>query len=111
MQRRPSGRLRAVDEVEAGRAALDQVHLERLAVSLLYTWGLAKETLPLLAFTVERYPASVQARAMLVDANVQLGNYAAAIEILSAFLQQNPNNPGARARLDEIRKLENERRK
>jgi hypothetical protein len=48
---------------------------------------------------------------MLVDANVQLGNYAAAIEILSAVLQQNPNNPGARARLDEIRKLENERRK
>jgi hypothetical protein len=105
------GRLRAVDEVEAGRAALDQVHLERLAFSLLYTWGLAKETLPLLAFTVERYPASVQARMMLVNANVQLGNYTAAIEILSAVLQQNPNNPGARARLDEIRKLENERRK
>jgi hypothetical protein len=32
-------------------------------------------------------------------------------EILSAFLQQNPNDPGARARLDEIRKLEKERRK
>jgi dienelactone hydrolase len=105
------GRFHAVDEVEAGRAALDQVHLERLAYSLLYTWGLAKETLPLLAFMVERSPASVQARAMLVDANVQLGNYAAAIEILSAVLQQNPNNPGARARLEEIRKLENERRK
>jgi dienelactone hydrolase len=104
-------RLRAVDEVEAGRAALDQVHLERLAVSLIYTWGLAKETLPLLAFTVERYPASVQARIMLIETNVQLGNYAAAIEILNAVLQQNPNNPGARARLDEIRKLENERRK
>jgi len=105
------GRLRAVDEVEAGRAALDQVHLERLAFSLLYTWGLAKETLPLLAFTLERYPASVQARRMLIDANVQLSNYTAAIEILNAVLQQNPNNPGARARLDEIRKLENERRK
>jgi hypothetical protein len=48
---------------------------------------------------------------MLVDANVQLGNYPAAIEILSAFLQQNPNASGARARLDEIRKLENDRRK
>jgi predicted Zn-dependent protease len=103
------GRLRAVDEADAGRAALDQVHLERLAFSLLYTWGLAKETLPLLAFTVERYPASVQGRSMLVDANVQLGNYTAAIEILSAVLQRNPNNPGVRARLDEIRKLENER--
>jgi tetratricopeptide (TPR) repeat protein len=105
------GRLRAVHEVEARRAALDQVHLERLAYSLLYTWGLAKETLPLLAFMVERYPESGQARRMLIEANVQLGNYAAAIEILNAVLQQNPNNPGARARLDEIRKLENERRK
>jgi dienelactone hydrolase len=105
------GRLRAVDETEAARAALDQVHLERLAFSLLYTWGLAKETLPLLAFTRERYPASAQVRAMLVDANVQIGNYAAAIDILSAFLQQNPNSPGVRARLEEIRKLESERRK
>ncbi|HXP85844.1 MAG TPA: tetratricopeptide repeat protein [Bryobacteraceae bacterium] len=105
------GRLRAVDEVEAGRAALDQVHLERLGVSLIFEWGLAKEALPLLAFTVARYPASGQARRTLIEANVQLGNYAAAIEILNAVLQQNPNNAGARARLDEIRKLENEQRK
>ena len=105
------GRLRAVDEVEAGRAGLDQAHLERLGISLLYTWGLAKETLPLLRFTVERYPASGQARRTLIEANVQLGNYAAAIEILNAVLQQNPNNAGVRARLDGIRKLEQAQRK
>ncbi len=105
------GRLRAVDEAEAGRAALDQVHLERLGVSLVFEWRLAKEALPLLAFTVERYPASGQARRTLIEANVQLGNYAAAIGILNAVLQQNPNNAGARARLGEIRKLENEHRK
>jgi dienelactone hydrolase len=105
------GRLRAIDEGEAGRAGLDQPHLERLGFSLLYEWGLAKETLPLLAFTVERYPASGQARRTLIEANVQLGNYAAAIEILNAVLQQNPNNAGARARLDEIRKLDKERGK
>ncbi len=105
------GRLRAVGEGEAGRAALDQVHLERLGVCLLYEWGLAKEALPLLAFTVARYPASGQARRTLIEANVQLGNYAAAIEILNAVLQQNPNNAGARARREEIRKLENEQRK
>ncbi len=105
------GRLRAVDAVEAGRAALDQVHLERLGVSLVFEWGLAKETLPLLAFTVEQYPASRQATRTLIEANVQLGNYAAAIKILTAVLQQNPNNLGARARLEEIRKLENELRK
>ena len=105
------GRLRAIDEVEAGRAALDQVHMERLGFSLVFEWGLAKETLPLLAFTVARYPASGQARRTLIEANVQLGNYAAAIGILNAVLQQNPNNAGARARREEIRKLENERRK
>ncbi|HEY7334120.1 MAG TPA: tetratricopeptide repeat protein [Bryobacteraceae bacterium] len=105
------GRLRAVDEVEAGRAALDQAHLERLGFSLVFEWGLAKETLPLLAFTVERYPASGQARRTLIEAHVQVGNYAAAIEILNAVLRQNPNNAGARARLDEIRKLQNEQRK
>ena len=105
------GRLRAVDEGEAGRAALDQAHLERLGVSLIFEWGLAKEALPLLAFTVERYPESGQARRTLIEANVQLGNYAAAIEILNAVLQQNPNNAGARARLEEIRKLENEQRR
>jgi hypothetical protein len=105
------GRLRAVDEVEAGRAALDQVHLERLGVSLIFTWGLAKETLPLLKYTVERYPASGQARRTLIEAYVQLGNYAAAVEILNAVLRQNPNNEGARWRLDQIRKLAKERRK
>lgn len=101
--------LRAADG--ADRAALDQTHLERLAVSLLYTWGLVKESLPLLVFTTERYPASVQARATLVDAYVLLENYTAAIEILDEFIQQYPNNPGARARLDEVRKLQSERRK
>lgn len=105
------GRLRAVDESEAGRAALDQVHLERLGVSLVFEWRLAKQALPLLTFTVERYPASGQARRTLIEANVQLGNYAAAIEILNAVLRQNPDNAGARARLDQIRKLENEQRK
>lgn len=105
------GRLRAVGEVDAGRAGLDQAHLERLGVSLVFEWGLAKEALPLLAFTVERYPESGQARRTLIEANVQLGNYAAAIGILNAVLQRNPDNAGARARLDEIRALENERRK
>jgi dienelactone hydrolase len=103
-------RLRAVNEVEAGRLALDQAHLERLGASLVFEWGLAKETLPLLAFTVEWYPGSSQARRTLIEANVQLENYAAAIEILTSVLQQNPNNASARARLDEIRKL-NEHRK
>jgi pimeloyl-ACP methyl ester carboxylesterase len=103
----------AIEQLRVANAAnaLDQTHLERLAVSLLYTWGLTKESLPLLAFTAERYPASVQAQAMLVDAYVLLENYPAAIEILSAFVQQHPDNPGARARLDEVRKLQDREHK
>jgi dienelactone hydrolase len=104
-------RLRAVGEGAARREALDQAHLERLGVSLLFEWGLAKEALPLLQFTVERYPASGQARRTLIEANVELGNYAAAIQILNAVLLRNPNNAGARARLEEVRKIENEQRK
>ena len=52
---------------------------------MVFEWGLAKETLPLLTFTVARYPASGQARRTLIDANVQLRNYAAAIEILKRW--------------------------
>jgi len=34
-------------------------------VSLLFTWDLAKQTLPLAEFFVERYPESANAKAML----------------------------------------------
>jgi len=73
----------------------------------VYTWGLAKESVPLLVFAAERYPASVQAKAILADCYVTLENYPAAIEILTKFVEQYPNNPGARARLDQVRDLQN----
>jgi hypothetical protein len=59
-------------------------------MSLLYTWGLAKEALPFLRYTAERYPASVQAQAILADGYVLLENYPAAIDILSKFVAQHP---------------------
>ena len=100
-------RLRTADAAEMKRIGLDQTHLERLAVSLVYTWGLAKESVPLLLYTAERYPASVQTQRVLVDCYVTLENYSAAIEILTKFVEQYPNNPGARARLEQVRELQN----
>jgi cytochrome c-type biogenesis protein CcmH/NrfG len=92
-------------------SALDQAHLERLAFSLLYTWGLAKETLPFLRHLAEHYPDSIQAQAMLADGYVQLEDYVSAIGVLSKFVDQHPDRPGARARLEQLRAFQNAPRK
>jgi dienelactone hydrolase len=57
--------LRAIAATEPGHVLLDETYLLRLAFSLLYTWGLAKEAVPVLEFAVERFPASDGARGML----------------------------------------------
>jgi dienelactone hydrolase len=66
--------LRSVAIVEPGHVLLDETYLLRLAVSLIYTWGLATQAIPLLELTVERYPASTDAQAMLADAKVLAGD-------------------------------------
>jgi len=96
-----------MNDADTKRVVLDQVHLERLGVSLLYTWGLAKEALPFLRYTAERYPASVQAQAILADGYVLIENYSAAIDILSKLVVQHPDNVGVRARLEQVRALQN----
>jgi len=47
---------------------LSEFNLGRLCVSLLYTWDLAEQTVPLAEFAVERYPESPRAQAMLAAA-------------------------------------------
>jgi hypothetical protein len=47
---------------------LSELYLVRLCVSLLFTWDLATETVPLAEFAVERYPDSPGAKAMLAAA-------------------------------------------
>jgi dienelactone hydrolase len=44
---------------------LSEFNLGRLCVSLLFTWDLAEQTVPLAEFAVERYPDSPNAKAML----------------------------------------------
>ena len=44
---------------------------------------------------------------MLADGYVQLDDYVSAIGVLSKFLDQHPDRPGARARLEQLRALQN----
>jgi predicted Zn-dependent protease len=106
---------RAIGELRAAGSGVtpvlqDEAHLQRLAISLPYTWGLVTEALPLIEFTAERYPESAQAQAMLAESYVLAENYAAAIEVLERYVQQHPNNPGALARLEQVRQLEGQGR-
>jgi tetratricopeptide (TPR) repeat protein len=95
--------LRAAADVEPGHVLLDEIYLGRLAVSLLYTWGLAHEAMPVLEFMAERDPSSVRAQAMLAEGYILVENYPAAIEVFSRYLEQHPDDTGARARLEWLR--------
>lgn len=103
--------LRSVASVEPNHILLNEDYLFRIAFSLLYSWGLAKEAIPVLEFTAERYPSSRQAPRMLAEGYVLVESYAAAIEVLSKFVQQNPNSAGAQAMLEGVRKLASEKNK
>lgn len=100
-------KLRMADEAGTQRVVLDQIHLRRLGYSLLYTWGLAKEALPFLRYTAERYPAAVPAQTILADGYVMVENYSAAIDILSKVVAQHPDNADVRTRLEQVRTLQN----
>ena len=52
---------------------LGEFNLVRLCVSLLFTWDLAEQTVPLAEFAVERYPESPGATAMLTAARERAG--------------------------------------
>jgi hypothetical protein len=46
-----------------------------------------------------------------VDCYVTIENYAAATKILTKFIEQYPNDPGARARLEQVREMLSKRTK
>ena len=73
---------------------------------MLYTWGLAKEGLPLVQYLAEQYPSSNAAQGMLADGYVLVEDYPAAIEVLNKYIREHPNDAGAQARLEQVRKLE-----
>jgi hypothetical protein len=65
--------LRALAAESPDHPLLSEFNLGRLCVSLLFTWDLAEQTLPLAEFAVERYPSSPNAKAMLAAARERAG--------------------------------------
>ena len=102
---------RATAELRAAAAAglnpsVDEIHLQRLAISVLYTWGLAKEGLPLVQYLAEQCPSSNTAQGMLRRATSWSRTTSAAIEVLNKYTREHPNDAGAHTRPEEVRKLE-----
>lgn len=95
--------LRSIAEVEPAHMLLDETYLRRLAISLLRTWGLGEEAIPVIEFWAERYPASIDAQQMLAEGHILIGDYPAAIDIYSRLLEQNPDNSRSRSRLEWLR--------
>jgi hypothetical protein len=98
------GKLRAVAATEPSHFMLQEENLDRAIASLLFTWGLARETIPVIEFLAERYP-SPRAEQYLVEGYVLAENHPAAIEVLTRFVERYPNAAAARARLEALRKL------
>ena len=95
--------VRALRETEPDHIFLKETYLQRLVWSLSSTWGLAEEVMPVIKFWRELYPSSPGARQMLVQGYVEIGDYPAAIEIVSEIVEQNPDNSRARERLESLR--------
>ena len=95
-------RLRSEAAVEPNHILLSQESLQRLSLILLFTWGLGKEAIPVIDLLMERYP-SPAAQGLLAEAHATAGDYQAAIDVYSKYLEQYPNDANARARLESLR--------
>ena len=88
------GKVRDLRETRPNHVLLDQEYLNRMIFSLRGTWGLDREILPVLDFIVELYPTSANARRMLAEGQIALGEYSAAIEIYEGLLVLDPDDKG-----------------
>ncbi len=88
----------AIDELREFQAThpehilFDEKHLNRLVYSLRGTWRLDKEVLPVLKFTAELYPTSVEVLYMLAEGHIVLGEYQAAIRNYERLLVLDPED-------------------
>jgi dienelactone hydrolase len=64
--------LRTLAAMSPDHPMLSEINLSLLCVSLLFTWNLPEETLPLVQFAVERYPSSPGAKALLDETQTTL---------------------------------------
>jgi hypothetical protein len=96
--------LRSLAANAPNHTLLSEFNLDRLCTSLLFTWNLAEQTLPLIEFMLELYPSSPDAKMMLGEAEAALGNTPAAIAAYEQLLDRFPGNPGILSRLEELRR-------
>jgi dienelactone hydrolase len=95
--------LRALAAAAPSDALLTEFSLQRLAVSLLFTWNLPAQTLPLVEFTRELYPQSPGVAVMLGETQALAGDTAAAIATFEQLLERMPGNPAVLSRLEQLR--------
>jgi hypothetical protein len=95
--------LRALAALNPDHARLDEPYLWRLGVSLLFTWGLAEEFIPVAELMLELYPSSAEAHALLGEAYILTGNYEGAAEVYRGYLEYDPDNALSRSRLGWLR--------
>ena len=84
-------------------ALLTEESLGRLCVSLLYTWNLAQQALPLVEFSLELYPSSGGGKGLLAETQIALRNYPAAIAVYEDLVAQFPGEPSLVSRLEWLR--------
>jgi dienelactone hydrolase len=96
--------LRSLAAATPNHTLLTEFNLGRLCTSLLFTWNLAEQTLPLIEFMSELYPSSPNAKMMLGETKAALGNTPAAIAAYEQLLERFPGNPGVQSRLEELRR-------
>jgi hypothetical protein len=82
---------------------LGEFNLARLCFSLLHTWNLAEQAVPVIELARELHPASVDLQFLLADAQATRGNYPAAIALYEQLSTQFPDAPGIKARLESLR--------
>jgi dienelactone hydrolase len=81
---------------------LTEFALGRLCVSLLYSWHLPRQALPLAEFARELYPESPGGKSLLAETHAALENYPAAIALYEQLVAQFPDAAQLAARLAEL---------
>jgi hypothetical protein len=95
--------LKALAATTPQHPLLGEFNLARLCVSLLYTWNLGEQTVPVIEFARELHPSSADLKFLLADAQASRGNYPAAIALYEQLSTQFPDAPGIKARLESLR--------
>jgi hypothetical protein len=95
--------LRAVATLDPSNPLVQEERLWRLQLSLVATWGLAREAMPLIEYTAELYPASQRALGTLATAYVRVKDDPKALAALGQYLERYPDDKGAQSLLEQVK--------